>query len=362
MARIKKIICIGISLALAAAIATGCAKKDSNAFAGESVTSKVVKTITTTSESYVETVEYEGFVTAKSIKNLSFGQSGKISTIYAQVGQRIKEGDLLAELDATYVNIKIKDTYTSSINSLKLSYNNAKDSYEKYGQLFNEGVISKKEYDDVKFAYDSIVIELNKAEQAYAADLALQLSETEILSPVDGYVIDISANAGEIIGAGAPVIILKSIEQIVTIGVSVNDLSKISVGMKVDMDFTGTSFSGMVSSVGQYPDENSRTYAVEITPETNDIPAGALVSVKIPIETRRVVTVPVNAMFAINGVNYVYCVEKEEGDRYKAVMKEILPGDVYGSNIIALNLAPGVMIVADNVKSIKENDWLSIIE
>ncbi|MFZ7104134.1 MAG: efflux RND transporter periplasmic adaptor subunit [Peptococcaceae bacterium] len=409
MVRNIKIICIGISLALAVSTATGCAKKD---IAGESVPSKTVKTITTTSESYVETVDYEGFVTAKSIKNLSFEQSGKISAIYAQVGQRIKEGDLLAEVDALMaqnmifqveaerlnlskveavyeaeqLNLeKIKNSYTSSINTLKRSYDKAKDSCEKFEILFNLGAISKKEYDDEKFAFETIANELYKTEQDYAADLALQEKSVDnarknidlqklsinrlesdmssvMLSPADGYIIDVSANAGEIIGAGAPVIILKSIEQIVTIGVSVNDLPKISTGMKVDIDFSGTSFSGTVITAGQYPDESSMTYSVEIALETNDIPAGTIVSVKIPTETRSAVLIPINAMFAVNGVNYVYCAEKDEGGLYKAVMKEVLFDDVYGSNVIALNLVPGIIIVADDVKSIKENDWLSIID
>lgn len=427
-----------------------------------------VKSVTcfeTKNEPYYVSANYKGYVAAKEVKNLSFEVPGKIQAIYVDNGQKINKGDILADLDTTNTKMgvdnanqnillaknsinqiedgiskldsgleaeklnlakietgleaeelslkKIQDSYDSAITKIMISYDYIKDTYDKTATLYEAGVASKKDYDDAKYAFESIDKELKTTEQNRDNDISLQLKNIEnmkknielqkvaitalekdkasaytqiqasniqvnqanigleqynkqmndstLVSPIDGYVAAVPVNSGEIVAAGYPVVVVKSENQVVNIGVAAEDYNKIKTGMTVTVKSPADTFSGTVSTISQYPDEGTRTYNVEIIPEKTDLVAATILDVEIPIENKEGIFVPIQSVINIDGVSYVYCVQTDEATGNKiSVKKEVTLGEVRSEHVLAENLTPGMLVIGEGVKNLRENDIVVI--
>jgi len=121
---------------------------------------------------------------------------GRISKVYAEEGDSVKEGQLLAELDSTDL-LAQKEVVLSSktmtqsnktqaeakyqydlknIDVLKINIERSKEDFERAQLQFNGGVTTKEQYDHMKKA-------LETAQAQYeAAKAQIQLSKTQIAS------------------------------------------------------------------------------------------------------------------------------------------------------------------------------------
>ena len=406
-------LCLMISL-------SGCSNQNES----PTLKTRSVKTVTTVREEYTEYMDYKGFVIAQTQKNVAFVQSGIVKEIYIEEGQHVNAGEVLAVLDTESINAaienaqqdilvaqngvaqlqiayesghlnlkKTQESYASAFDSLDLSYKKTQDAYDKTAILYDIGAVSKQDFDDVAYALENIKNEIKKTKQAYASDIDLQnkglastlksiegmelqkkqaeiglrqyntqLDYAILTSPIDGVVISVIAQVDQITGAGTPAVILKSEKQIISVGVSIDDVQKIEMGMEVNIELAGVVMPGEVSKIGQYPDESSRTYTVEIAPAVKGLTLGAIADIKILLKTKDVVLVPISAVVTREGVNFAYIIEKNENGENKIVRKEIILGEVSGSWVEAKNIEPSTIVVADDVKNIKENDIVIITD
>jgi RND family efflux transporter MFP subunit len=146
-------------------------------------------------------VESSGSVTPKAENELSFGVSGTVSKVNVKVGDQVKKGDVLAELDTTDLELEVAQaeqsylsqqaTYSLTVNSdpaevaaAQLAVNNAAAAYklaqEKYAVNSTDSVmLSCNNLDNVKKTYDDAVTAYN----AYVADWHVQVKGTAEISP-----------------------------------------------------------------------------------------------------------------------------------------------------------------------------------
>ncbi len=325
-------------------------------------------------------------------------------------------------LEAEKINLnKIENSYETALEKIRLNYNDIKDKHDKFLTLYGQGIVSEKDYNEIKLALDTVTTELNNTETSYANDLNLQkkninsmektnelqkisiqnsekniklqriniqnsekqlqsvytqiegakvkenqadigvrqqekqLNDSKIISPVSGYVIETLVKAGEETAAGYPVVVVKSEHNIIRIGIPVEDYSKIKQGTEVTMESFGEKFNGKITLISQYPDESTRTYYAEITPSKPDLTPGSIVDVKIPTETNKAILLPIRSVFNIDGVDYVYCVEKNSEDAEVVVRKEVILGETYNDKVVITNLPSGLKVVTEGIKYIKEN-------
>ncbi|MDR2089968.1 MAG: efflux RND transporter periplasmic adaptor subunit [Clostridiales Family XIII bacterium] len=372
---LKQELAIGLTLVL---LLTGCAAEQSAA--ANSLKVKTVTVITTAAEPCTDSLDYKGFVSAKETKTVAFVQPGTVENIYVEESRHVKAGDLLAALDTDGINMAveaarinektIRNSYDAGLATLELTLKQTRDSCDRATDLYEAGAVSRVDYQAAVDGLEAVKTELRKTEEAYANDLAqieislkqyaLQLANSVLTAPIDGIVTNVIAQKNQIAGAGAPAIVLVSEEKIVRIGVPIDDISRLAVGMDTDIKLSGGSLAGKVSKIAQYPDQNSRTYAVEVTPEAGDLNLGEIADVKIPLEIKNEVLIPLSAVLTNEGVNFVYIVEANENGEYRVMRQEVLLGAPEGSTVAALNLEPGKMIAADGVKNIKENDIVAV--
>ncbi len=330
-------------------------------------------------------------------------------------------------LEAERLNLKkIENTYETALEKILLNYNDIKDKHDKIQTLYQQGIVSQKDYDEIKLGLDTVTTELKNTETSYVNDLNLQkknienmeknndlqkisiqnsekniklqkiniqntqkqlesvytqiegakvkenqadigvrqqekqLNDSKLISPFSGYVIETLVKAGEETAAGYPVAVIKSEHNIVKIGIPVEDRSKIKQGTEVEMESMGENFSGKITLISQYPDEATRTYYAEITPTNRDLTPGSIVDVKIPTESKKGILLPIRAVFNTDGVNYVYCVEKNPEGADVTVRKEVVLGETYNDKVVVTNLPNGLRVVTEGTKYIKENQKVRV--
>ncbi|MGN1097843.1 MAG: efflux RND transporter periplasmic adaptor subunit, partial [Clostridia bacterium] len=181
------------------------------------------------------------------------------------------------------------------------------------------------------------------------------LSDAELTADVNGYVMAVNYKEGEIIGAGYPAVIIKSEVSVVTIGVSISDKDKITVGMPAvingDIDAT-------VDSVSEYPDESSRTYSVDISFSSDAISMGELVDVFIPLEEKPGSFIPIESILNVDGVDYVYTLN----DDSTVSKTEVKLGEVRDNTVQVYNLENGTRVVTTSVKRLREKEAVTVKE
>lgn len=300
-----------------------------------------------------------------------------------------ERGKALYEVDD--ISKQQYDQLKSSFENVEKDYNNAVSNKESDISLQNKSIESKQnslEMEDINIQNLQHDRELQETKikdlendlkttnlKLEAANIQLkqaniqleqynkQLSDSILTSTISGYVLELPVKAGEVTGAGSPIVIVKSGEQVINVGIPVEDYNKLKVGMSVLMSVSGEEFNGIINTVSLYPDEETRTYNVEITPDKNDLATGSLVDVKIAVGDKEGYFAPISAIANIEGTNYIYTLETAEDSNISTVHRIEVEIDMTkaGNNKVLLkNITENLNIIPENVKDIKENDLVTI--
>ncbi|SET15677.1 RND family efflux transporter, MFP subunit [Natronincola peptidivorans] len=395
----KKLITLTI---LGLLVLTGCQTQTEIEVVGKNVRIVEVET-----RKYAITLEYMGIVDAKNTRAFAFKTGGKIEEIYVKSGQQISKGDKLIRLNEedlrtavdvakaqyemaeTQYNMAMKGATEEEINQAKISVEmaernveNTRELYEKYQKLLEGGAVSLQQLQEIKLKLDLEEKQLNSRMEAYnrilkgARDEELQilksqmdiayasyqqsqglLEESILRSDIDGVILQIQVKAGDYISQGMPIIIIKGEETTVTVGVSNEDVSKITLGMDVIVAHQNNEVKGIVETVSSVPKSQSSLYEVIIDLEPNTIPIGSLVNIDFILGEGEGIFLPMNSLLN-EGVDFVYIVQDE-----RAVMQEVLLGKVFGNEIKVLEgINAGDKVIVEGMRSAKNNDKVEIKE
>ena len=179
------------------------------------------------------------------------------------------------------------------------------------------------------------------------------INDSTITADADGYVMELPYKEGEVIAAGYPVVVAKSTDMVVSVGVSDEDISKIKLGGKAIIK---DGVTGTISTIAQYPNEDTRTYAVDISVPADKFTIGETVNVKIVTGNATGCYVPINAVFNMDGVDYVYAINSEN----KVYKKQVVRGSIDGDKVEVKIDDPTATIITDGVRSLRENDTVKV--
>lgn len=335
-----------LTIFAAVLLLAGCSANESST--GEQ---KIVNVTEVRQMEYETGFNYLGIVRAKDTKNYSFLSGGRLEEVYVKVGDQVMVGTPLAKLDTSSLEISI-NTARTNVNSLKSSVDTAKSALDATASLHAHGYISDKEWEaqnnqfvTLSGNYDMAVDSLKQAEKS--------LKESTLYADEDGVVMEVPYKAGEVIGSGYPAVILKSNQKVVTIGVSAEDIGEVDINSTVLID---TSIKGTVDSIDQYPDENTRTYPVDVIFESDQYMIGDMVDVQITTGKALGCFVPIQSLFNIDGLDFVYMVNGDGVVSRRQITREELREDM----VRVEGVEPGMSIINDGLKNIKENDQVMI--
>lgn len=314
---------------LATALICSCGSSESNNDAAEATNTQTekakVKIASVTTEEVSQYETYSTTVEAKVKNNIIPNSPLRIEKILVEVGDYVKKGQMLVQLDA------------SNLDQLKLQVENQEIDFKRVEALYKVGGASKAEYDNAKTQ-----LEVNKK------SLMSRLENTILVSPIDGVVSARNYDNGDMYG-GQPILVVEQISPVkLKINVNESHYAKTHKNLDVKLNFQtygDEEFKGNVDIIYPTINTSTHTFPVEISVENKDtrVRPGMFGKVTVNFGTQTRVVVPDQAVVkqAGSGNYYVFTyadgkvkrnnveLGQRMGDRY-----ELLSGIESGSNVV----------------------------
>ena len=213
------------------------------------------KTEAATRGNVTMTVTATGTVSAVTTVQIGSQVSGVISRLYADFNSHVKKGQLLAELDPTPFQAQVEQRQ-ADVTKSKVEAANAKITYERQRRLVTSGLAAQADLDAARAQYEAAQAQVQQSNAAMQ-QAQTNLHYTNIVSPIDGVVVDRQYDVGQTVAASFQAPTLFSIAQ---------DLTKMQVQADVDQSDIGRVAVGQLArfTVDAYPDEEFRGRIAQI--------------------------------------------------------------------------------------------------
>lgn len=215
----------------------------------------VPTTVAVTRGNIEQTVLASGVLQANSLVSVGAEVSGRIDLVNVKLGQDVKKGDLLAEIDSlNQVNsIKAAQAALSAIQAQKRAQQatlvQARSTLARNTQLSGNSLVSKTELESAQTAVDSSLAQIDQLDAQIAqAELTIEsaqlnLSRTKILAPNDGTVVALMVEAGQTVNANqATPTIVKIADldtMVINADISEADVVRVTAGQRVYFSILG---------------------------------------------------------------------------------------------------------------------------
>ena len=296
---------------------------------------------------------YPGKIKAASDVQLAFRVAGPILRFNAEVGEFVKKGEVLAEIDPRDYEIQLSAT--------EAEYNQVKEEAGRVIELYNRGSVPVNDYDKAVAGVKQITAKYNAHKNA--------LADTRLTAPFDGYIQKKYYDSHETVAAGYPVVSMIN-----------------SNYFDVDIDIPSSDFvrqdlfKAFSCTIDVFPGQVFPLELIEITRKANlnqlyrmrlrlkpvsgvDIAAGMSVNVTIEYNPNEeaLTVVPLSAMFEENGVSavWVYSPETQSVTKRVIQLKKLLKT---GELIVFGGLAAGEIVVSAGVHSLKEGMSVELLK
>jgi RND family efflux transporter MFP subunit len=284
-----------------------------------------VRVESATVQSVPQTMTYTATVQPDKRNSISSSMPSRIREIFVEVGDHVKKGQLLVELDAS--NIMQQKV---QLDNIELEYNRAKE-------LVAVGGASQQQLDQITTQFEA-------AKTAYEN----LLENTKLLSPVNGVVTARNFDSGDL--AQGPILTVMQINPVkIVINVSESEFTKVKMGMPIDITFDvfgDELFKGKVSLIYPTIDPMTRTFGVEVEiPNGNNrVRPGMFARATIDFGAKDHVVVPDRAVVkrAGSGDRFVYVYNndgtvsyvKVELGRHIDTVYEVLSGLDHNTQVV----------------------------
>lgn len=332
-----------LSLTVAGAMAlamTGCQSKEEDSSQQDDAAVGVAVQVRQVELSSIATDNnVSGKVAADSQTSIMVAAAAKCTAVYVEAGDEVKAGDKICTLDlastiAAYNAAKI--TYDSTVNSyadqkavldkqIALYEKNLKDTKA----LFDIGAASQAEIDQAELTLmgaknqrETALSQLEAGMQSYKSnvqqlDQVLQDvdSKGNVIAPVSGTLVSLSATENGYVSASMPVAVINGAEQMkITVSVSEALVPKLVIGDQADVvvSAAGVQFSGTVRSVEKAANMQTQLYTVTLSvpAEVSGLLSGMFAEVTFHTDRADgVITVPSQAVLTRGDTRYVFVVE-----------------------------------------------------
>ena len=339
---------------------------------------------------------YTGLAKAQQEAKLSFKVSGTINEIKVKVGDRVRQGQLLATIDATDYQVSLNQSLANVQNSkaqvesaqaqmesAKASYIAAESNYQRFEKLYETNSISLSDFEQAKSSYLSAAAAYKAAQtQVEAAKAASESSEsiarsasnqvayTRIIAPFDGIITSVQVEPNEIVGQGNPIVVINSESNPdVQIGVPESSISEIRPDENAIVIFNSIhhkEFSGKVHEIG-YSSSGS-TYPVTIRLTENDerirpgMPASATFTFKDHHSSASALIVPPSAVGEDGEGNFVYVIVPVD-DAYICKKRYIDVGKLEDAGFEVISgLENGVLVASAGLNVLRDGEEVSLYQ
>ncbi|MEH8022982.1 efflux RND transporter periplasmic adaptor subunit [Gallibacterium anatis] len=196
-----------------------------------------------------QTIVATGTVRSSNRVEVGARVSGKVEKILVKLGQKVKKGELIAELDSITQENTLNSTqaqlaaYKAQLVAAQTAYRVANSNFQRIAKLYKRKASSLDDYENAQNNLDSAKANVEqiqaqiKQSEIEVNTAATNLNYTKITSPIDGTVISIPVSVGQTVNANqtTPTIIqVADLDtMLIKLEISEGDITKIKPGMKV---------------------------------------------------------------------------------------------------------------------------------
>jgi RND family efflux transporter MFP subunit len=346
----KKLLTMGSTLILLVSLFS-CRPQEQESIQEESFGAARVTVFEISRQRISEKLVFTGVIEAWQTINVTPEVGGRIANINVEEGDKVRKGQLLAELDTRATRLQLEQA-DASVAVAQANYNDAKKNMERMERLIKENAVSEQQYEKIKLAFESAEAQLDQAKAALnLSKFNLDVSIME--APFDGVVASKNAEVGDVInpmmGGFSPnsgVLTLMDFSRVkIEADVSQEDVIRITKGQPASMSISaipGRSFSGRVSVVNLTADPMTKKFHVEVTADNPDFELRPNTFGEITIEVSSHEDALVVPQKAILENKYVFVVNEDNTVRRQEVslglentdMVEILSGVQIGDRVV----------------------------
>lgn len=325
------------------------------------------------------TVEVAGSLLPYRSANVTAKLAGQVSAVHADVGEEVKAGQLLVELDLKELKAQLKQAEAGveqvkeqaeqakiSIETAKLSrevarlnaetakadLDNVEKSYSRVKALVEAGAApqsqldeletklfqARKRYEVAQKQYDLAVKQQEAAEKQYAIAtgpglaqaeaaknvLEAQLTNAQIFSPLSGIVTNRYINPGEIAAPGVPLLSIAETSSLKLFAtVPQERVSYLALGQKVSVlvdAFPGKEFKGEIDRIGPLSVSYGQRFPVEIkVANPGELKPGMTAKALFHLKGEEGLIVPASALQREAGEIFVFVIDPQGVARRRAV-------------------------------------------
>ncbi|HWQ81467.1 MAG TPA: efflux RND transporter periplasmic adaptor subunit [Ignavibacteria bacterium] len=181
--------------------------------------------------------------------------SGTIDKVLVDYNDKVKKGQIIAELDVSLLNLAVTDA-SSGLIKAKSQFEESESAYKRNLKLYEKGLLAESDLQTSKTAFESAKASVTIAEVALKR-AELNMKYAIIRSPIDGTVIDRNVEEGQTVAASFST---------PTLFIIAEDMSKMEIQAAVDESDIGDIKMGMSVrfTVQAYPDRKFRGVVKQI--------------------------------------------------------------------------------------------------
>ncbi len=298
----------------------------------------------------VSTIHSSTVEEGKSV-SVGFKTGGQIKRLTANEGNYVKKGQVIGYLDET--------DYVLSVKQIETQYNQLISEMKRIEEMYRHHNISENDYEKAVAGIEQLKIQMNLAKN--------NLSYTQLVSPISGYVVEKFMESGEMVGAGTPVYKIvdnSSVEANVALPATVYSNRDKIIRCVGKTPATGDKEIPL-NIIGFIPDgDNNSLFKLRlgISDSQRTILPGMSMSVEIFYDSdmdNNFKNIPSRALFERNGKSYVWKINPADSTLSAQEVKII--GIPEGKYSLVDGLADDTEIVSVGVHHLTDNQKVKIL-
>jgi RND family efflux transporter MFP subunit len=275
---------------------------------------------------------------------------GTVSAKFADVGQHVTKGQVLAQID--------DQQYRSQLEGLETQYKFAAEMFDKQKRLWDQKIGSEVQYLQSKTTKESL--------EQQIASLKQQVEKFKIKSPITGTIEECNIKVGGVVTpdprlAAYRVVEFKNLK--VTAEVSEAYSAKVQNGDKLIISFPDVNrqIETEVSFVSKYINPVNRTFLIEtrVNSSSPDLKANMIAIIQInDYHAENAVVVPMNVIQTDETGSYVYVVRPKDSQSAAYKQPVVIGSSYNGVAEIVKGLSAGDKVVSSGYQELIDGEYI----
>ena len=294
--------------------------------------------------------EFSADIHARTESRLGFRVPGKVTRRLVELGQTVREGQILAQLDPQDLQLG-QEAARAGVAAAEANAAQASADLKRFTELKAQGFISAAELDRHVTMAKAAESALRQA-KAQAGVQGNQAAYAALTAPSSGVITAVDVEQGQVVGAGQPVLMLAHDgprDAVFAVPENMAKLIRPLVGKKdaIKVKAWGSDawVSASIREMAAAADPISRTFLAKADVGLQGFELGQTASVSLvgPVHAKAGVRVPVEAVAERDGKSVVWVLDAKQ---YTVQPQPVVTGDVTGDVVLIVQgLKPGQEIV-----------------